>query len=46
MKLQIATHKHITTVDLPEPQINEFIIQIKQAEKDFKRKQKERKKTC
>ena len=41
MKLQIATHKNIINVDLPETQINEFIIKIKQAEKDYKRKQKE-----
>ena len=32
MKLQIATHKNIINVDLPETQINEFIIKIKQAE--------------
>ena len=46
MKLQIATHKNIINVDLPETQINEFIIKIKQAEKDYKRKQKEKEKTC
>lgn len=46
MKLQIATHKNITNVNLPETQINEFIIKIKQAEKDYKRKQKEKEKTC
>ena len=44
MKLQIATHKNIINVDLPETQINEFIIKIKQAEKDYKRKQKEKEK--
>ena len=46
MKLQISTHKNIINVDLPETQINEFIIKIKQAEKDYKRKQKEKEKTC
>lgn len=46
MKLQIATHKNIINVDLPEKQINEFIIKTKQAEKDYKRKQKEKEKTC
>ena len=46
MKLQIATNKNIINVDLPETQINEFIIKIKQAEKDYKRKQKEKEKTC
>ena len=46
MKLKIATHKNIINVDIQETQINELINKIKQAEKDYKRKQKEKEKTC
>lgn len=44
MKLQIATHKNIINVDLPETQINEFIIKLNKRKKTIKENKKKRKK--